>query len=835
MTDTRHAPRVCVGIRSHCFGRAERDLYAALRECFGAEDIFIVLDETEQHVAIPSGFNKVAFDRAALDARALFADHPRNGWLCGDYFYYALRAAVAADFYWLIEPDVRFTHVRVGSFFELFAQDPTAVLLCRFGERQRNWDWHAHALAIAEQVYGCAFPVSRLGAAAIDGLLRERQQLSTRFGANGLKAAVYPNDESFVATAAMKLGLSCADLCAGQPTAFEHFSVRFPYLWPDAATEIPAGCVVHPALYAEDFEQSFSRKLGAVLNGAGELRRLARHATCGTDAAHTARVQALLEQGIGTWFAHNYAKTKKGTDLFTKKINLSPFMARHEICARAKAPLALASPGDFELAPGEPITPAEIDITHYAPYCFDYERGEFLLVDTSRAALDEPFLYQAQFRLASTVLRVPLAQMRTLTARADAASVAKPLLVFSIGRCGSTLFSRLGAVAGLVSYSEPDIFSGVGRQREDPRTADILQCAMDALIAHAGVPAGQVCIKLRSGTNGAIARFIEAFPQARYVFLSRNLRDWSHSFIAKFGWSREQLHNSLLAAHRALTALEVARIPYLALRYEDFAPEPELAFAVLTGAAEVPGPMRAELAAAVSQDAQQGSRFAGKAAEKPDIAARVGAFVETWNASAPPAARARFSTDPQARCTIREFVFIHINKTGGSSVERALGLPLEHRTALEKIREIGRRNWDRRFTFAVVRNPWDKVASHYHYRVATNQGGLGEATPGFRDWVRLAYAEHDPRYYDAPRMFMPQLRWISDQGGNILVNQVCRFEALEPDFAAVCLHLGRRVELPHAKASARPAGSWRELYDAPTRDIVAQCFREDIARFDYRF
>ena len=93
-TGMTEVPRVCVGIRSHRFGRAERDLYAALRECFHAEDIFIVLDETEQHVSVPTEFNKVAFDRAALEARALFAEHPRIGWLCGDYFYYALRLAL---------------------------------------------------------------------------------------------------------------------------------------------------------------------------------------------------------------------------------------------------------------------------------------------------------------------------------------------------------------------------------------------------------------------------------------------------------------------------------------------------------------------------------------------------------------------------------------------------------------------------------------------------------------------------------------------------------------------------------------------------------------------
>ena len=65
------------------------------------------------------------------------------------------------------------------------------------------------------------------------------------------------------------------------------------------------------------------------------------------------------------------------------------------------------------------------------------------------------------------------------------------------------------------------------------------------------------------------------------------------------------------------------------------------------------------------------------------------------------------------------FVFIHINKTGGSSIAKALNIPSVHRTAQEKIEEIGQKNWDRKLTFTVVRNPWDKVVSLYHYRVKT--------------------------------------------------------------------------------------------------------------------
>src|SRR5687768_13300689 len=108
------------------------------------------------------------------------------------------------------------------------------------------------------------------------------------------------------------------------------------------------------------------------------------------------------------------------------------------------------------------------------------------------------------------------------------------------------------------------------------------------------------------------------------------------------------------------------------------------------------------------------------------------------------------------------FCFVHINKTGGTSIEKALGLPFQHRTAVEIRRLIGAKEWDRRFSFAFVRNPWDKVASHYHFRVKTNQTGLRDKPIPFNEWVRLAYGEQALPYYDQPKMFMPQLEWISD-------------------------------------------------------------------------
>jgi chondroitin 4-sulfotransferase 11 len=182
---------------------------------------------------------------------------------------------------------------------------------------------------------------------------------------------------------------------------------------------------------------------------------------------------------------------------------------------------------------------------------------------------------------------------------------------------------------------------------------------------------------------------------------------------------------------------------------------------------------------------------------------------------------------------IADFCFVHINKTGGTSIEKALGIPFQHRTAMEIRRLIGPKKWDRRFSFAFVRNPWDKVASHYHFRVKTNQTGLRDKPVPFNEWVMLAYGEQALPYYDQPKMFMPQMDWISDEGGKVIVDFVGRFERLAADFAKICPRLGRQATLPHVKQSK--SGDYRRLYNDEAAETVSLCFAKDLAAFEYTF
>ena len=184
--------------------------------------------------------------------------------------------------------------------------------------------------------------------------------------------------------------------------------------------------------------------------------------------------------------------------------------------------------------------------------------------------------------------------------------------------------------------------------------------------------------------------------------------------------------------------------------------------------------------------------------------------------------------------------FVHINKTGGSSIEHALGIKFQHKTAQELVAEIGSEAWASGLSFSFVRNPWDRVVSHYHWRIKTNQTGLGDSPIPFGEWVTLAYGENDPVYYDKPKMFMPQIHWLTEDmsanAANIAVDFIGRFENFQSDFHTLCRKLSLEIipELPRLKPSERSAG-YAQYYTPQTVDIIAKWFKNDIITFGYRF
>ncbi len=201
------------------------------------------------------------------------------------------------------------------------------------------------------------------------------------------------------------------------------------------------------------------------------------------------------------------------------------------------------------------------------------------------------------------------------------------------------------------------------------------------------------------------------------------------------------------------------------------------------------------------------------------------------------------------------FIFVHIPKNGGTSVTRALkpyalgpGQRLVqsaarrikrdksvdhyglypgggHATASRIRDEIGGGRYDAAFSFAFVRNPWDRLLSIYSYakgdaRRANNALALDSDFETFL----LNFVPPNP---------LIQWEYVSNSDGEQIVDEIGRFETFSQDFSAICARLGIKSDLPHRNASTRP--KYRDAYSDAAREIVAEKCAEDIARFGYTF
>ena len=181
-----------------------------------------------------------------------------------------------------------------------------------------------------------------------------------------------------------------------------------------------------------------------------------------------------------------------------------------------------------------------------------------------------------------------------------------------------------------------------------------------------------------------------------------------------------------------------------------------------------------------------------------------------------------------------EFAFIHINKCGGSAIERALGLPCFHDTASDRQRVLGLDRWMSIYTFSVVRHPYAKVVSHFYYRRETNQTGLKRSGIDLNTWVRLAYGDRNEYYYDKPLMFSQCFDWLTDAEGSVLVDQVVRLEDLDQEWPALSIRIGKPgvvLERGVKKTFGFTAKRAAAELDAVSKEIIRDRFRDDFRVF----
>ena len=179
------------------------------------------------------------------------------------------------------------------------------------------------------------------------------------------------------------------------------------------------------------------------------------------------------------------------------------------------------------------------------------------------------------------------------------------------------------------------------------------------------------------------------------------------------------------------------------------------------------------------------------------------------------------------------YSFIHIIKTGGTSILSALGLDKTHLTCRELIDKMTLSEWNKTKSIVVIRNPWDRVVSLYHYRVKTNQNNLKEMDISFKDWCNEVYVNRNHFYYDKPKMFQPQICWIVDYDEVVNVDYILRFESLEKDFQNLAKEMGLEVKLKHLNSTNRD--HYRRYYDEETKELISNWYKNDVNVFGYSF
>lgn len=197
----------------------------------------------------------------------------------------------------------------------------------------------------------------------------------------------------------------------------------------------------------------------------------------------------------------------------------------------------------------------------------------------------------------------------------------------------------------------------------------------------------------------------------------------------------------------------------------------------------------------------------------------------------------------------RKFLFVHIPKTGGNSIQNVLRVysedqivclnPLQdgierfelrnlnygyhkHSTLKEYESLLDPHLFASLYKFACIRNPWERMISYYFspHRQVTQ-------------WNRADFI----RFVDEVSPMLSYLDQVSTSGSvesRLGVNRLLRFDRLQEDFSLLCHDLGLPQQvLPHRNASSRR--HYSEYYDSQLVELVARKCAASIEYFGFSF
>lgn len=184
-------------------------------------------------------------------------------------------------------------------------------------------------------------------------------------------------------------------------------------------------------------------------------------------------------------------------------------------------------------------------------------------------------------------------------------------------------------------------------------------------------------------------------------------------------------------------------------------------------------------------------------------------------------------------------IFVHISKTGGTSLEHVLfqsegidiadmlvdgnniDYPEKHFSAVD-YREANPDIFNEYYKFAIVRNPWDRLVSNYFWHKKINLKPVCDLS--FEDYIDFV-DENISQYH--------QYGKVCD-GKTIIVDKIYPYERIRRVYVDICNQLGLDVNTIPVINKTEHA-HYTQYYSPIIKKRVGHMFRVDIDMFDYGY